>query len=84
MIEETKNLTFRPDIEPLKQTNRKDSIKSGNCSRISAQIPEDNHETRSKFKSIKGMDKFLERQYKAMADREELKLMKYNFGKISE
>ena len=38
----------------------------------------------SKLKQIKGMDKFLERQYKGMADREELKLMKHNFGKISE
>lgn len=33
---------------------------------------------------INGMDKFLERSFKGMADREELKLMQHNFGKIAE
>ena len=30
------------------------------------------------------MDNFLERSFKGMADREELNLMKHNFGKIKE
>lgn len=30
------------------------------------------------------MDTFLERSFKGMVDREELNLMRYNFGKISE
>jgi len=30
------------------------------------------------------MDKYLERQYKAMADREEIKLMQHNLGKIAD
>ena len=34
--------------------------------------------------SIRGVDGFLERSFKGMADREELALMRYNYGKISE
>ena len=40
--------------------------------------------SRSQFKLINGMDKFLERSYKGMADREEQNLMKHNFGKSSQ
>jgi len=45
------------------------------------QIPQDTRSTRSSFKQIQGVDKFLERCYKAMLDREETSLMRYNAGK---
>jgi len=44
-------------------------------------IPTDNLESRYVFKNVPGISKFLEKQYAAMCDREEIALMKYNMGK---
>lgn len=74
-----KDLTFQPSIEPLNlPSNRKHSYQHGKV-----WIPIDSYTSRSKFKNIKGMDKFLERSYIAYVNREEVKLMQHNFGKIA-
>jgi hypothetical protein len=44
-------------------------------------IPADSMDNRFVFKNVPGISKFLEKQYAAMCDREELALMKYNMGK---
>jgi len=36
------------------------------------------------FKSVPGMNKFLQKQYKAMLKRQEQKLAEYNLGKTKE
>ena len=47
-------------------------------------IPVDSTETRNNFKKVPGMEKFLQKQYKAMIKREEAKVVEYNIGKIKE
>jgi len=49
-----KENTFQPAIEPLVIKNRQDSLRIE-----TPQIPEDNESSRSQFKKIKGMEKFL-------------------------
>ena len=69
-----KTLTFKPKI------NHITSEKS-----ITPEKKIQNHDTlesREQFKKIQGMDKFLERSFKAMCNREELKLMQHNLGKL--
>jgi len=71
----------KPEITPCFIMNRKDSCVSGSSG---AQIPEDNAKTRSKFKKINGMDKFLERSYRGHQNKQEVKLMQHNMGNIAE
>lgn len=47
-------------------------------------IPQDTQQSRLVFKSVPGMNKFLEKQYNAMLKREEQKLAESNLGKIRE
>ena len=47
-------------------------------------IPADSNESRSTFKNVPGMAKFLEKQYAAMCNKEEVALMRYNMGKPSD
>ena len=44
-------------------------------------IPADSEANRLSFKSVPGMARFLEKQYAAMCNKEEIELMKYNMGK---
>ena len=69
-----KTLTFKP------KTNHVATEKS-----ITPEKKIFNHDTiesREQFKKIHGVDKFLGRSYKAMCNREELKLMQHNLGKL--
>ena len=45
-------------------------------------VPVDSRRTRTKFKQISGVDKFLERQYKAHCQQQERKLMQHNMSAI--
>jgi hypothetical protein len=44
-------------------------------------IPEDNAVSREAFKNVPGITKFLEKQFVAMCQKEEVALMNYNMGK---
>ena len=52
--------------------------------RKSPYIPEDSESNRKRFLAIKGMDKYLGRQFAAMCDREEIQLMHDNLGRSSD
>jgi hypothetical protein len=44
-------------------------------------VPDDNSESREAFKRVPGMAKFLERQFAAMCNKEEVEMMKFNMGR---
>ena len=44
-------------------------------------IPKDSYQNRQKFLAIRGVDKYLGKQYAAMCNLEELRCMKHNMGK---
>lgn len=86
-----KNATFKPEIKQMISERQYKEIKNAEkevALSISVlknmMIPEDNTESRQTFKTVPGMAKFLEKQYAAMCDKEEIALMNYNLGKTKD
>jgi hypothetical protein len=69
-----KTLTFKPKTNNV--TTEKSTTPKKNT------LNHDTIESREQFKKIQGIDKFLGRSFKAMCNREELKLMQHNLGKL--
>ena len=70
MISEKQYLELKDKEEEAKLVGLKDVT-----------IPADSLESRQTFKNVPGMAKFLEKQYAAMCNKEEVALMMYNMGK---
>ena len=80
--EEQKDCQFKPEIRqmriaPQQNSNAKKYRQSPNI------IPIDTDENRESFKKVPGVTKFLQRQFCAMCDREEVKLKRENLGRSS-
>lgn len=77
----SKELKFKPKIKQMviapalsTDTMQRKYSRSPNI------IPLDTDENRQTFKNVPGMAKYLQRQFVAMIDREEMKLLDHNMG----
>ena len=79
-------MTFKPKIKNMitEAAIKKEHLNDSQLRALTPEvtIPSDTKQSRLLFKSVPGMNKFLEKQYKAMVKREEQKLLEYNLGKM--
>lgn len=80
--------TFNPKVRSMISEKLLNQIKTMSDANIpQAQrftIPDDTSASREQFKKVPGMQKFLDKQFNAMCNKEELAMMKFNMGKTKE